>query len=472
MLRLGRRCGWSVLLVAACGPAVAPVAARHAAGPPATPPPAPAPALVQFVFRPGPTSILVARMDRTWKESSRYQDGDLREIRFLRQQPSDASAKLLLTPMATVHDDRILREPSALREVVARQAAEMGPGAAEKTLPIEDVAVGAHRLLYFTATDAHPKDGEFLLATQGVLMLGGVPCSLTLLHNEVVTRQEVFATLARWAAFGAPNVVAQGAQIEPARVEEACRQGDGLACGLVQEMAAGDDAGAEGVKALTAGCAAGSAFACGSLGSLYAEGTGVAKDETRAMQIFAQGCDLHGWLACLNAGAMTLRDRLEGAPAAPEGLAYLDRACGYGGDREGVCRFSVDSDGPPARYLRAQTTGCAAGDGRACRLLGWAIETGYGDTPVDVDAARASYAKACAAHSLWGCFRQALLTADRKEQARLYEGACQQGSGPACYALAQPQHNPSPAARRALVRKACESSVVEACNDALQDLGR
>jgi len=49
---------------------------------------------------------------------------------------------------------------------------------------------------------------------------------------------------------------------------------------------------------------------------------------------------------------------------------------------------------------------------------------------------------------LWGCFREALFTTDVQQQARLYEAACQQGSGPACYALAQPAYRRPPDVRR------------------------
>jgi TPR repeat protein len=222
---------------------------------------------------------------------------------------------------------------------------------------------------------------------------------------------------------------------------------------------------------LEVGCKKGSGFACGSLGSLYAEGHGVTKDEARAKEILARGCDAHGSLACLNAMAVGRRGQPESAPLSPEGLALLERACGYGGDRDGVCRISSDGEAPAATYLEAQRAGCARGVGHACRLLGWAIETGYA-TPVDVEAARAAYAKSCERQSLWGCFRQALLTADSKEQARLYEHACDQGSGPACYALAQPSYGRPAEQRRILLRRACESSIEEACGDVLAELAR
>ena len=87
-------------------------------------------------------------------------------------------------------------------------------------------------------------------------------------------------------------------------------------------------------------------------------------------------------------------------------------------------------------------------------------------------AARAAYQQACAHDSLWGCFRQALLTADPSEQARLYDEACRRGSGPACYNLAQPKYARPPDARRALFRRACERSIAEACVEVLGEAAK
>jgi TPR repeat protein len=219
----------------------------------------------------------------------------------------------------------------------------------------------------------------------------------------------------------------------------------------------------EGLKLLTTACDAGSAFACGSLGSLYADGNGVSKDEARATKILVRGCDGHGWLACVNAASLGVRGQPQDAAPPARSVAFLERACGYGGDQSAVCRADDAAGGAPAAYLAAQRKGCDAGDGVACRRLGWAIETGYGDAAVDVEAARAAYAKSCATHNLWGCFRQALFTADAKEQARLYDAACRAGSGPSCYALAQPKYAQPAEARRALLRQACDSSIENAC---------
>ena len=431
-----------------------------------------------YVFRPSPATALVARMDGSWKEQSRYHINEPPEIRFVRDAATTGGAahgraKLIVTPMATVADEKVLRDDSGGRQALQGQLATAKKRSVETNPVIADATVGGARFVSFTVTDAHPKPGEFRLATQGVLTLGGLPAAVTILHDDLQTRDEVVPLLAGWSAFGAPDVILQTPDDTPARLEAACRKGDGLACGLAYEVSHATDAksGGDGMKSLTAACNAGSAFACGSLGSLFAEGQGVPKDEARAMKIFVQGCDAHGWLACVNAASLGARGRPKDAPLPAKSMAFFERACGYAGDRGEVCRASDDADAAPAAYVAAQRSGCVAGDGVACRRLGWAIETGYGDAVVDVEAARAAYAKACVAHSLWGCFRQALFTADLKEQTRLFDAACAAGSGPACYALAQPKYGRPAEARRTLVRQACDSSVEEACFDVMGSIG-
>jgi TPR repeat protein len=461
-VRMPLQGSWAMVVAAALG--AMPLATA------AVPVPVP---LAAYVFRPGPAVALVARMDTTWREDSRYHAGELQEIRFVRTSGAGRTrAKLIVTPMATLPAEDLLRDDSAARQIVERQLAEMKKGGVAMNSVITDAKAGAARLVTFTAIDAHPKLGEFAMATQGVLVLAGMPCLMTILHDDASARDDVVGSLASWAVFGTPNVVRPPPEVPPARLEAACKAGDGLACGLAHELAAEDDKPGHALQLLATGCKKGSAYACASLGGLYAGGKDVPRDDARAMKVLVQGCDAHGALACVNAASLAVRGWPEGTPPPAQSLSFLERACGYGGDRGGVCRYSVDSDASPVAYVAKKRTDCAAGDGVACRHLGWAIETGFGDEVVDVDAARAAYAKACAAHSLWGCFRQALFTADAKEQARLFDAACDAGSGPACYALAQPKFGRTAEARRTLARKACESDIEEACADVLSSFAQ
>jgi len=272
------------------------------------------------IFRPGPAAVLVVRMDATWEESSRYHAGELREIRFVRDRAGTTGTrsgrgKLLVTPLATLPADPAERDELGGRKTVERALDEMRKGAVEKAPVITEGTIGSARWVWFTVTDAHPKPGEFALATQGVLTLGDVPCSVTILHDDLRTRDEVVAQLAAWSVFGAADVVTPAPDDAAARLQAACRRGDGLACGLVHELSHESLKPSESLQLLTSGCNAGSAFACGSLGSLYAEGNGVPKDEARAMKLLVRGCDAQGFLACVNAASIGARGQPKDAPA-------------------------------------------------------------------------------------------------------------------------------------------------------------
>jgi TPR repeat protein len=471
--------------VAAAG--IALPACRHAA-PPAAPAAvsaaaparaAAAPGLREYVFRPGPTAVLVARMVGAWDDTSRYHAGSLKQIRFVRRPlsaaaggPLPAQTTLSLWPILPLPDERLLREPAAVADVIKVMVAELKGHVVETRLDSIEVHRGDSRLVYFTATNRAPGPGELLHATKGVLIVNELPFMFTIEHDSEPARDQVLALLAHWSGFGAANVVtAGGGPPDRKRLGERCRGGDGLACGLLHEMSDEEQQRKNGLAWLTAGCDAGSAFACGSLGSRYAKGDGVTADVARATKILQRGCDAHGWLACMN--ALRLRTRKVSAHwlTDPDASKLLARACGYGGDRDDACRMTSVPAEPADAYVRAQQQACVGGDAVGCRLYGWAFETGYG-VAVDVAAARAAYQKACAAGDLWGCFRQALTTAGAVEQARLFSSACEQGSGPACYALAQGRYGQPTESRRALLRQACESSIEEACIAVIAELGR
>jgi TPR repeat protein len=243
-----------------------------------------------------------------------------------------------------------------------------------------------------------------------------------------------------------------------------CASGDGLACGLAHEFARGE--GGDDRASLEKGCAAGSPFTCASLSGSLDHAT--PPDSTRALAVARKACEGHSALGCTNAAQILSRD---GEKNVAEVQAYADRTCGYGGDRDGVCRLSALSNLAPAAYLAGQEKGCAGGAAAACRLLGWSHETGYG-TAVSVRKARDAYGLGCKAGDLWACFRGALFTADHAAQQQALEATCAKGSGPACYALSLPAYG-LPAERRAsLARAACEASVFEGCLATAVELAR
>jgi TonB family protein len=58
------------------------------------------------------------------------------------------------------------------------------------------------------------------------------------------------------------------------------------------------------VQLFQKGCDGGDARGCGNLGAMYANGLGVTKDESRAVQLFQKGCDEGNAVGCRNLGFM------------------------------------------------------------------------------------------------------------------------------------------------------------------------
>jgi len=433
----------------------------------------------KLTFGLGLTAVLVVRLRPGWTDRSGYHAGTLKTIRLVREAaPGVPRAKVLLTPLVPVHEESQLVSPEQIRNAIEQRASAILSNAVEKDLKVEERSAGNTRLTYFSATDPKPKPGEYLRVTQGMAMFRDVPFSFTVLYDDPSVRDEMLATLGGWSLYGVADRATGDVPPNKAAVAGACSRGDGLACGLLAEFFRNEEDSSEagaGRQHLEAGCKHGSAFACASLAAVYDRGDGVPRDEKKALSLSERACDAHSALACLNAAELLKKGPVSTATSTTQAIVdrFVDRACGFGGDREGACRMSdaASEARDAADYFRRQGVGCIGKSGRACRLLGWALETGYG-TLVDDDAARDAYGRACAAGDVWGCFRQALLTSDMAEQARLYERACQQGSGPACYGLTLPPYGRTEPRRKEFLRRACESDIQEACVQVLAMLSR
>jgi len=463
------------LTAGACGGPAAPSSPAAATPPaatalsdaPATPSATPSPGAAvderTYTFRLGSTALIAARMDTSWTDETRYHAGDLRMIRFVRPAVSASGpprATIMMTPLWPVPPQARVDSATEVRAYVRSQARQMEAGAVEQTLQVTEAVHGEFSFTYFTATDAKPGAGEFARATQGMLVARGIPLSVTILHDELETRDQVLDRLAGWNVFGVATRAVPRANLAPGVLDTACKRGDGLACGLAVEVHrdAGDD---QSLGWATRGCDGGSAFACGTLGSYYAEGNGVAQDDARARQILQKGCDAHGDLACLNLASLAARGN-ENPDSNPAIVALADKACGFGGDKRGVCRLPVAGRVAQAEYRAAVLAACDRRQARECRALGWDFETGYGGA-IDVDRARDAYARGCELGDLWACFREGLLASSLARQKTLYTAACERGSGPSCYALAQPAFGPTDQQRAALWRQACNSGIEDAC---------
>jgi len=153
-------------------------------------------------------------------------------------------------------------------------------------------------------------------------------------------------------------------------------------------------------------CDSGERQGCNSLGTMYYNGDGMAKDLNRAAKLFTRACDAGGSGGCTNLGLMYLRG--ESVLKDPGRAAELfTRSCDTNG--AAACTnlglMYARGENLPQDLKRAATLythACNEGNAQGCNLLGLLCEHGRG-VPKDVSRAVNLFKKACAARLDQGC---------------------------------------------------------------------
>ncbi len=228
----------------------------------------------------------------------------------------------------------------------------------------------------------------------------------------------------------------------------------------------------------TAQCQKGSVGSCATLGAMYAEGNGLARDFAKAAPFLKQGCDGGVGESCVALGMLMSGGRGVGrdVPGAAKlfdkacsdsivagceqlGLLYasgtkelpannakaaglLQRACDGGSDvscgKLGVLYANgqgVTRD--PAKAVAAFRRACQGRDAESCARLADAMERGDG-TGRDFVGAGIFYQRACYGQYFEGCVgagRLQLTQGNSSEAKRLFELGCNFGSSFACAML-------------------------------------
>ena len=95
-----------------------------------------------------------------------------------------ATYQVLITPLAPTRKDGPPLAASAVKQMVEQAAQEARTQSVEKTLTIKELKAGNNAGYYFSATDRAPKPDEYKNLTQGVLSLGDVLLTFTILTND------------------------------------------------------------------------------------------------------------------------------------------------------------------------------------------------------------------------------------------------------------------------------------------------
>jgi len=97
---------------------------------------------------------------------------------------SGTSFQILLTPMWATRPGAVMPGSMEIKQSVERAAGNAKSQSVEKELPIKELKGTSVAGYYFSATDRAPKPGEFKYMTQGMLRLGELVLTFTVLTNE------------------------------------------------------------------------------------------------------------------------------------------------------------------------------------------------------------------------------------------------------------------------------------------------
>lgn len=153
-------------------------------------------------------------------------------------------------------------------------------------------------------------------------------------------------------------------------------------------------------------CDNGERQGCNSLGLMYYNGEGVAKDLHHATELFTRACDAKGPGGCLNLGLMYVRGEIQ--PNDPNRAAdFFKRACdgGLPGGCANLGLLYAKGESVPQDLQRAAAlyaSACDQGNGVGCNLLGLFNEHGRG-MPKDLNRAAELFKKSCDAGVQLGC---------------------------------------------------------------------
>lgn len=218
---------------------------------------------------------------------------------------------------------------------------------------------------------------------------------------------------------------------------------------------------------------------CGTLAEFYRLGFGIdAKDQVKATANYRKACDNGGLGWCQNYGERVA----EGTGVAKDLTAAvnaLEKAClgRYFGSCGVGARFLIDKD-EHARAAKLAKQGCDDQDGDSCYRLGWLTESGKGVT-ADVAAAKNLYETSCKLESPVGCNGLANMHAagsgtpkDVTKALEIYKKACE-GNGKqlfaeSCKKAAKLYADGDGVAKDtktalALYSRACEYNIADSC---------
>lgn len=198
------------------------------------------------------------------------------------------------------------------------------------------------------------------------------------------------------------------------------------------------------VSECTEQCSKGNVQSCGAAGALYVSGSGGApRDETKARELLAKGCDGADTKSCTNLGVLLAQGR-GGARDSAGAAKRFERSC-LEADAHACGMLGMQfksGDGVAKDEAKAHALlqkGCAGGDDVACAVDGRMLLDGVG-VAKDVAKAVESLKRACDGSQAEACVDLGLLSEVGQDTPKnpilakmLYQRGCLRGNMQACF---------------------------------------
>jgi hypothetical protein len=99
-------------------------------------------------------------------------------------QKSGNSFRILMTPLWAANKESVLPDGDKLRHMVHESADQTRAQAVERSIDVVEIIGTSGVGFYFSATDQAPKPGEYKYMTQGIIRIGELMTTFTILTNE------------------------------------------------------------------------------------------------------------------------------------------------------------------------------------------------------------------------------------------------------------------------------------------------
>lgn len=120
---------------------------------------------------------------RSWKDQVRQPPDNLPPT-FVFTPANGISFQILVTPMWAIRPGVVMPEREDIRRSVTKAAEHAKSQSVEKVIPIVEIKGDSGNGYYFRATDRSPKPDEYKYMTQGILRIGELAATVTILTND------------------------------------------------------------------------------------------------------------------------------------------------------------------------------------------------------------------------------------------------------------------------------------------------